>query len=76
MQIIAALFLLAFVIAMPVWLVMFIRNPYRAMHSDKGSGASGAVLQEIDRLIARPSVEHQVELENKVHERDDNIGGQ
>lgn len=76
MQIVAAVILLAFAIAMPVWLVMFIRNPYGAMHSNKATGATGAVFDEIDRLITRPSVEHKVETENKVHDTDDAIGGE
>jgi branched-subunit amino acid ABC-type transport system permease component len=39
------------------------------------SAGVGAALQELDRLVARPSVEHQVEAEQRILKREDDAGG-
>lgn len=50
----------------------------------RGSGRRGtggltagvaAAMQELDRMLARPSVEHKQESENSVRQREDNSGG-
>jgi len=62
-------------IVIPFWLVSFIRRPYGSLSRGKATAAVGNALQDLDRLLARPSVEHKIELEQKVHKRDDDIGG-
>jgi hypothetical protein len=36
----------------------------------------GAAMQELDRLVARPSVEHTVESERPILKREDDDGGE
>jgi hypothetical protein len=67
------LFLFSFI---AYWLVSFLRNPYRSLGRGKATGAVGGALQELDRLLARPSVEHKIEVEQKIQKRDDDIGGE
>ena len=38
------------------------------------AGVSGA-MQELDRLMTRPSIEHKLEIENQVQQSDDDSGG-
>jgi hypothetical protein len=52
---------------------------FRGKGSDRrGSGSFtagvGAAMQELDRVIARPSAEHIVESENPILRREDNSG--
>jgi hypothetical protein len=42
---------------------------------NKVTTAFGGALQELDRLIARPSIEYKIEAENKVKVRIDNNSG-
>lgn len=71
----------AVLVVMPivmVWAVVdYIRGKGRQRRSGGGSvsGFVGAGLQEIDRLMARPSIEHQIEVENQVLKREDDAGG-
>jgi hypothetical protein len=59
------------------WLATFVRDPYASFgRTDKTTAALGSALQDLDRLIARPSLEHKVELENKVHKHDNDVGGE
>jgi hypothetical protein len=39
-----------------------------------GSSGVGTALQELDRLVARPSVEHTVEAQHRVLRREDDAG--
>jgi hypothetical protein len=71
---------LAIVIAIPVVLVWTIVEHLRSKGSERRSGGGistgvGAAMQELDRLVARPSVEHQVETEHPVLKREDDAGG-
>ena len=46
----------------------------RERRSGSGGAGLGAAMQELDRLVARPSVEHTVEAENRVLRREDDAG--
>lgn len=71
-----AIVMLSILLGAPfVWLLSFVRHPYSSMARGRSTAAVGNILQEIDRLIARPSVEHKVETEQTTHNRDD-AGGQ
>jgi cell division septal protein FtsQ len=74
----AALAIFTFVVLVVVlfWLLSFIRQPYRSLTRGKTTAAVGNALQDLDRLLARPSVEHKIEVEQKIHKRDDDVGGQ
>ena len=67
-------------VGLPIAVVWMFLDLIRGKKSDRpgGGGISsfvGAGLTEIDRLLARPSVEHQVEAENQVLKREDDQGG-
>lgn len=64
----------------PIALVWTFVDGLRRKASDHPSGGGGisnfvgAGLQEIDRLLARPSIEHQIETEHAVPERESDDG--
>ena len=67
------------VVGMPIFLIWSIVDYFRGKGSDRrGSGSFtagvGAAMQELDRVMARPSVEHIVEAENPVLRREDDSG--
>ena len=70
---------LTFVI-LPITLVLSIRDHLRGKGSDRRGGSVtsgvGAAMQEIDRLLTRPSVEHTIEAETPVLKREDDSGGE
>jgi hypothetical protein len=51
-----------------------IRNSRKRERRGTGVAAIGNALQELDRLVARPSVEHTVEAETRVLRREDDDG--
>jgi hypothetical protein len=61
-----------------VWtIVHHLRTPPSQRPPRTGVTAGfGAALQELDRLVARPSVEHTVETERPVLKREDDDGGE
>lgn len=65
------------ILALPVFLacaaVDHVRNS-RKRERRGGSAGLGPALQELDRLVARPSVEHTVEAEHRVLRREDDAG--
>ena len=70
---------LAFVVV-PMAIIWTMIDHFRRRGSDRpGSGGIsagiGAAMQELDRIMTRPSVEHQVEIEQKVLKREDDSGG-
>jgi hypothetical protein len=70
---------LIFIVA-PIALVLTIIDAIRHKASDRRSGGGGisnmvgAAMMEADRLLARPSIEHQIETENPVLEREADDG--
>lgn len=59
-----------------IWGVAYELRPGRKRERKGGGGAPlGAPLMELDRLMARPSVEHVLEAENQVLCREDDQGG-
>jgi hypothetical protein len=70
---------LTFVVA-PIVIIWSVVDHFRHRASDRpGSGggishAVGSAMLELDRLLARPSVEHQIETESPVVEPDEDDG--
>ncbi len=78
-----ALFWTAMAIAMfvlvPIVLVKTMIDYFRGRGSQReGSGGIstgiGAAMQELDRLVSRPSAEHKIEIEQPVLKREDDSG--
>jgi hypothetical protein len=68
-------------IVVPIAMVWSMVAHLRGRGSERpGSGGVsagiGAAMQELDRIYARPSVEHQIEAENAVLKREDDAGGE
>ena len=67
-------------IVVPIVLVLTVVDAIRHKASDRPSGGGGissmvgAAMLEADRLLARPSIEHQIETENPVLEREGDDG--
>ena len=70
---------LTFVIV-PIAMLLSMRDHLRGKGSDRRGGSAtagiGAGMQELDRLIARPSVEFLQEAETPVLKREDDAGGE
>jgi len=71
----------AMIIGLPVMLIWTVVDHFRGRGSDRRgsgsvSGGIGASMLELDRLVARPSVEYQVEAEQRVLKREDNSVGE
>jgi hypothetical protein len=71
---------IATVVIVPIMLVWSMIEHFRGKGSDRrGSGGItagvAAAMMELDRLVARPSVEHQVEAEHQTLRREDDAGG-
>ncbi len=69
------------VVLVPVVLVGSMIQHFRSRGSERrGAGGIsagvGAALQELDRIMTRPSVEHQVEAEHQTLKREDDAGGE
>lgn len=68
-------------IGVPIVLIWAAVDHFRGRGSDRrGSGGIssgvGAAMQELDRLMTRPSVEHQIEAEKQTLKREDDRGGE
>jgi hypothetical protein len=68
-------------VGVPVVLAWSLVDHLRGKGRDRrGSGGIsagvGAAMQELDRLMTRPSVEHQVESERAIVKREDDSGGE
>ena len=66
-------------VAVPILLVKTMIDYFRGRGSQrKGSGGISAgiagAMQELDRLVSRPSVEHQIETEQPTLKREDDSG--
>jgi hypothetical protein len=74
---------IAAVVVLIVLPIAMIRGMVQHFHTRpserRGSGGIsagiGAALHELDRMIARPSVEHQVDTEQRVLKRENDQGG-
>ena len=69
----------AMLVGLPTVLVWTMVQHLRGRGSDRRgsrgiSAGVGAAMQELDRLVARPSIEHQVETEQRVLKREDDSG--
>lgn len=77
-----ALFIVVLVVllAMPaamIWSVVdHVKNGHKRARRESGGTAVGSALQELDRLVARPAVEHTIEAERPVMRREDDQGGE
>jgi hypothetical protein len=68
-----------FLVGLPILLVWSMVDYFRGKGSERrGSGSFtagvGAAMQELDRIMARPSAEHIIEAENPVLRREDDTG--
>jgi hypothetical protein len=66
-------------ILVPIAMIWTMVDHLRGKGSDRsGSGAFtagiGAAMQELDRLMSRPSIEHKVDTENRIVKREDDAG--
>jgi hypothetical protein len=78
--IIAAVFALAILVGLPAMAIWGVVDSVRHSRERRerggggGAGGIGAAFQELDRLVARPSVAHVVEAESQVLRREDDQG--
>ena len=68
-------------VVVPITLAWSMIEHFRHRGSDrKGAGGIsagiGASLMELDRIMARPSVEHQIDTEKQILKRGDDNGGE
>ena len=61
--------------AFVIWIVAARRRMTRSTDFDRGSRAVGNAIQELDRLVARPSIESKIQAENPVKRIEDESGG-
>ena len=71
----------AFLVGIPIVMIWSAVDYFRGKGRRRSGGGGvssfvGAGLQEIDRLLARPSVEHQIEAENQIQKREDDADGE
>jgi hypothetical protein len=69
----------AMLVIVPIVLVKTMVDYFRGRGTQrKGSGGVsagiGAAMQELDRLLARPSAEHKIETEQQILKREDDSG--
>jgi hypothetical protein len=76
--VILAIATIVFVPAIMIWSFVDYR---RGRGSDRRRGGGtisagiGAAMQELDRIMTRPSIEHQIETEHQTLRREDDAGG-
>jgi hypothetical protein len=79
-QILAILAAIALIVGVPAALIWSVVDHLRHRGSERpGSGSFtagiGSAMQELDRLMARPSAEHIVDAESQVLKREDDASG-
>ncbi len=68
--VIAAFIVLAVFVGLPIWMWLSLRRMsfgemmYGPSGKRRSSAAIGSALQELDRLVARPSIEYRIEAED------------
>jgi hypothetical protein len=62
-------------ISMVIGASRHLRGSNRYKDRRRGGGGVGNALQELDRLVARPSIEFTVEAERPILKREDDQGG-
>ena len=81
MQIAITLIVLALFVGVPVWLFLSLRKMslgefmYGPSGKRKSTGAMGNALQELNRLLTKPSIEYKVEAEFEDKLTEDEKGG-
>jgi len=70
---------IAMLVVLPVVMIWSMVDHFRTRGSERtGTGGIsagiGASLRELDRLIARPSVEHHIDMEQRILKREDDSG--
>lgn len=63
-------------VGVPAFLVWSFVDHAKNAHRRERRGGSGNALIELNRLVARPSVEHVVEAETFTQRREDDEGGE
>jgi hypothetical protein len=72
--ILIAVNLLIFV-GLPLWFLLFPSQLYAWKHQSKVTSSIGNALQELDRLLTRPSIEYRIEAEDSDKLSQDDQGG-
>jgi len=62
-------------VGLPLWFLLFPSQLYAWKHQNKGTSGIGNALQELDRLLARPSIEYRVAAEDEDERSQDAVGG-
>jgi hypothetical protein len=62
-------------IGFPIWMIWCLKELYGGKRRTRSTIAIGSALQELDRLIARPSVVHKIEFQSEVVAPNDDQGG-
>jgi hypothetical protein len=83
MQIVVAAFIvLALFVGLPIWICLSLRRMslgqlmYGPEGKRKSTGAMGNALQELNRLLTKPSIEYRIEAEDPDKLAEDEKGGE
>src|SRR5436190_21507915 len=80
--VISAVVVLMLFVGGPLWLLFSLRSKsfgelvYGKSGQRRPSSFVGNAMQELDRLMARPSIEYRIEAENRSHLLEDERGGE
>jgi hypothetical protein len=67
--------LVCIIVAIPASMVFHFRRPRSERNEQSGGSTLGNALQDLDKLVARPSIQYQIEAENFVQRADDDKAG-
>jgi hypothetical protein len=70
----------ATLVIVPLMMIWSAVDHFRGPGSERRGGGTfsagiGAAMQELDRILTRPSIEHQIETEHQTLKREDDSGG-